>query len=271
MNLIDKSVLGFINNVLIKNVMEKNYISIGENIQHVAELMYNNIPDNKRISYGSYYVTKTLGTRLFEILETSEIKYFEIMCNVLEQSKNRHTQGVSLQVISYYGLEHLYEVLPVFKSAAANDHWEVREFAAGFINKLTKKHPKEVKEFYLSIVNSDDSNVRRFVSESLRPVSENRWLFKDSEYSLSIIRHLFKEKSPYPRTSVGNLLSDWSKKNPELVFDIVKNLVESNDKNSYWIAYRACRNLVKKEPKKVMDLLKTDEYKYKKNIYKRDL
>jgi cytochrome bd-type quinol oxidase subunit 1 len=31
----------------------------------------------------------------------------------------------------------------------------------------------------------------------------------------------------------------------------------------------ACRNLVKKEPIKVMDLLKVDEYKYKKRIHKR--
>ena len=56
---------------------------------------------------------------------------------------------------------------------------------------------------------------------------------------------------------------------PDLVYDLVKELVDSGDKNSYWIAYRACRNLVKKEPIKVMDLLKVDEYKYKKRIHKR--
>ena len=107
---------------------------------------------------------------------------------------------------------------------------------------------------------------------ALMPIQpENRWFFKDPEYSLSIIKHLFKEKSFYPRTSVGNLLSDWSKKYPEIVYEIVEELVAENDKNSYWIAYRACRNLVKKEPERVMDLLKTDEYKYKKNIYKRTL
>ena len=51
---------------------------------------------------------------------------------------------------------------------------------------------------------------------------------------------------------------------------LVEELVNSGDKNSYWIAYRACRNLVKKEPIKVMDLLKIDEYKYKKRVYVRD-
>ena len=49
----------------------------------------------------------------------------------------------------------------------------------------------------------------------------------------------------------------------------VKELVESGDKNSYWIAHRTCRNLIKTEPSRVMDLLKVDEYKYKNNKYTR--
>jgi hypothetical protein len=62
---------------------------------------------------------------------------------------------------------------------------------------------------------------------------------------------------------------DLARRLPDLVYDLVKELVDSGDKNSYWIAYRACRNFVKKEPIKVMDLLKVDEYKYKKRIHKR--
>jgi 3-methyladenine DNA glycosylase AlkC len=80
---------------------------------------------------------------------------------------------------------------------------------------------------------------------------------------------MFNESSSYPRTSVGNNLSDLARRLPDLVYDLVAELVESGDHNSYWIAYRACRNLVKKEPVKVMDLLKVDEYKYKKRMHKR--
>ena len=50
---------------------------------------------------------------------------------------------------------------------------------------------------------------------------------------------------------------------------MVEKLINSHDKNSYWIAYRACCNLVKKEPIRVMDLLKVNEYKYKKRIHYR--
>jgi 3-methyladenine DNA glycosylase AlkC len=107
------------------------------------------------------------------------------------------------------------------------------------------------------------------VSESLRPVSGNRWIQNHPEFSLSILRFLFNESSPYPRTSVGNNLSDLARKNPERIYTLVEDLVNSGDKNAYWIAYRACRNLVKKEPIRVMDLLKVDEYKYKKRIHTR--
>jgi 3-methyladenine DNA glycosylase AlkC len=69
--------------------------------------------------------------------------------------------------------------------------------------------------------------------------------------------------------TVGNNLSDLARQLPDLVYDLVEELVGSGDKNSFWIAYRACRNLVKTEPIRVLDLLKTDEYKYKDRVYKR--
>jgi 3-methyladenine DNA glycosylase AlkC len=132
-----------------------------------------------------------------------------------------------------------------------------------FFRKIIKKHPAIAKKILLNLVNSSYSNIRRFVSETLRPVKENKWFHDRPEYPLSILRNLFKESAAYPRTSVGNNLSDLAKRNPELVYKLVKELVDSGNENSYWIAYRACRSLVKKEPDKVMKLLKVDEYKYK--------
>jgi len=135
---------------------------------------------------------------------------------------------------------------------------------------LIKKHPDKAHEFLLRLVTSEDPNLRRFVSETLRPVQENKWFYKEPEYSLTVLRHLFQESVPYPRTSVGNNLSDLARRLPEQVYGLVEELVDSGDKHSYWIANRACRNLVKAEPIRVMDLLKVDEYKYKKAVYKRD-
>jgi hypothetical protein len=79
------------------------------------------------------------------------------------------------------------------------------------------------------------------------------------------------------RSIIGNIKKnrfDRVRKNIPKVLDrlygIVDKLVKDGDKNAYWIAYRACRNLVKKEPHKVMDLLGVDEYKYKDRYIKRD-
>jgi 3-methyladenine DNA glycosylase AlkC len=107
------------------------------------------------------------------------------------------------------------------------------------------------------------------VSESLRPVVENRWFHKNPEYALGIIQYLYTESAPYPRTSVGNNLSDWTRVNEEIAWPIIKSLAESGDKNSYWIATRACRNLVKKKPLQVMEILGVEEYKYKSRVYKK--
>lgn len=138
-----------------------------------------------------------------------------------------------------------------------------------FFRKLIREKPNEARAYLLKLATSKDLNTRRFVAETLRPVKENRWFYGRPDYPLSILRKLFKESSEYPRTSVGNNLSDLARHLPELVFGLVKGLVESGNRGSYWIAYRACRNLVKKEPVRVMDLLRVDEYKYKKRVYKR--
>ena len=160
-------------------------------------------------------------------------------------------------------------MLPFFEASVSSDDWGLREFAQMFFRKLIQKHPNEIHDYLLKLVKSRDPNIRRFVSETLRPVKENRWFYRNPEYSLSILRHLFKESAEYARTSVGNNLSDLARHLPELVLRIIEDLVKSGDQNAYWIAYRACRNLVKNEPIKVMDILEVDEYHYKKKVYYR--
>jgi 3-methyladenine DNA glycosylase AlkC len=174
-----------------------------------------------------------------------------------------------LGILSFYGTNDYKKVLPSFEVSASSADWNMREFAQMFFRKLIRKWPGETKEYLLKLTGSKDPNIRRFVSETLRPVKENRWFYKSPNYSLSILRNLFKESSEYPRASVGNNLSDLARHLPDLVFELVKELVASGDRNSYWIAYRACRNLVKKEPIKVMNLLHVDEYRYKKRVYRR--
>ena len=121
------------------------------------------------------------------------------------------------------------------------------------------------------MVKSKNPMQRRFACESLRPVADNGWFKKNPDFAFSIIENLYKEAEDYPRTSVGNSLSDWMRVDEKKTLKTVKELANNGNKNSYWIAYRACRNLVKKKPKLVLDMLKTDQYIYKdRKFYRRD-
>lgn len=269
MNILNAEVGRKIQKDIIDLLLQGEYDLVMECIPPIVDELYANIPDNKRISYGIVHVIKTLSEYLYTHLVEIDAPVYQVASHIFEESDDSKSKGVSLGILSFYGLGDYKKALPYFESAAASSDWQMREFAQMFFRKLIKKHPGEMKEYLLKLVKSKDANIQRFVAETLRPVQENRWFYKNPDYPLSILRNMFKESSSYPRTSVGNNLSDLARRLPDLVYDLVAELVESGDKNSYWIAYRACRNLVKKEPVKVMDLLKVDEYKYKKRIYQR--
>jgi 3-methyladenine DNA glycosylase AlkC len=257
-----------INRSIIGNIKKNRYDLVTRNILKVIDRLYANIPDNKRISYGIVHVLNTLTDYLHAKLNESNL--LQAGTEIFENSTEFKIRSIGLGLISCYGLIDYSSVKPYFRMAAADEYWDMRETAAHFFRRIIRKYPKEVKPFLIECVKADDPNVRRFASETLRPVSINQWIQTNPDYSLSILKHLFKEKVPYPRTSVGNNLSDLARRNPEIIYGIVDKLVKSGNKNSYWIAYRACRNLVKKEPQRVMDLLGIDEYKYKDRQFRRN-
>ncbi len=269
MKLLSTKIEKDIDEKIIENIIKGKYNLAVKNISLIFDKLYKKIPDKKRISYGRVYVIKLLSKNIYEKLFERGSVNFEVAADLYEKSNDFKSKGVSLGIISFCGLEEPKRTLPYFVSAADSPDFDTREMAQMFFRKTIKKHPPTAKKILLNLVNSSYSNIRRFVAETLRPVKENKWFHERPEYPLSILRNLFKESSPYPRTSVGNNLSDLAKQNPKLVYQIVKELVDSGNENSYWIAYRACRNLIKKDKNKVMKLLKVDEYKYKNKTYKR--
>ncbi len=176
--------------------------------------------------------------------------------------------GVPIFLMADYGVRHPREAFGFFETTAGASHWIAREFTAGAFRKLIRPNKEIVLPWLQKLAQGANPNQRRFASETLRPVTYNKWLNQQPEYSLSVLRLLFRESHPYPRTSVGNNLSDLSRRQPELIYGLVGDLVASGDPNSYWIAYRACRNLVKHESQRVMNLLRVEEYHYKdRNFY----
>jgi len=251
------------------NILQGRYLPAIKHVPDVLEKLYNNIPENKRTSFGLVYTVQVLSRYLFSRLVEIGANVYEIGTTLFEISQDFRSKGIALGILSFYGIDDYKKVLPFFEVSASSPDWNMREFAQMFFRKLVKKWPDEMKEYLLKLTRSKDPNLRRFVSETLRPVRENRWFYKKPDYSLSILKNLLRESSEYPRTSVGNNLSDLARHLPDLVFELVKELIASGDRNSYWIAYRACRNLVKKEPIRVMNLLHVDEYRYKKRVNRR--
>ena len=269
MNILNDDIDKKIQKDIINNILHQHYDLAGAHIPRLIDALYANIPDNKRISYGIVHTVKVLSQYIYKHLLELEAPIFPFASYVFENTEDFKSKSVSLGVLSFYGLEVPPKVLPYFEAAAASVNFDLREMAQMFFRKLIKNYPDAMRAYLLQLVESEDAHVRRFVSETLRPVAENRWFYKNPDYPLSILRNMFTESAAYPRTSVGNNLSDLARRLPDLVYDLVRELVDSGDRNSYWIAYRACRNLVKKDPIRVMDLLKVDEYKYKKRIHKR--
>ena len=254
---------------IIANALHHEYSLATIHVAEVLKELYDNIPENKRLSFGVVYTIQVLSKHLFSTLMEHNADVYAVGATLFEKSEDFRSKGVSLGILSFHGSDDYTVVFPFFEASAASVDWNMREFAQMFFRKLIRKWPDETKEYLLELTGSKDPNIRRFVSETLRPVKENKWFYKNPEYSLTVLRNLFKEHSQYPRTSVGNNLSDLARRLPDLVLGLVSELVASGDRNSYWIAYRACRNLVKKDPVRAMNLLGVDVYRYKDRYFRR--
>jgi 3-methyladenine DNA glycosylase AlkC len=270
MNILNTELAQKIQDSIIEPLLQSDQVKAMHHIPTLLDELYANIPQKKRISFGRVHTIKVLAQYIYDRLGEQDALVTEIAVAIFEESCEHRTIGVALHLLSLDAHTGSKQVLPCFETAATSDNWEIREFAQMFFRKIIQKHPREMQRYLSQLAKSENPRVRRFVAETLRPCIENKWFYQEPDYPLSVLRRLFRERSPYPRTAVGNNLSDLARRLPELVYALVKELVESGDKNSYWIAYRACRNLVKKDPLRVMDLLHVDEYKYKKRIHKRN-
>ncbi len=272
------TVMQILNNKIKQQAQEKNIAPLLrddirtaiDHIPGILDALYANIPHKKRISYGRVHTIKVLANHLHSQLIEEKAFGFSVASKLFERAAEHRTIGVALCLLSLYADEAYPKAITIFETAAMSEDWEIREFSQMFFRKIIQHHPEEIHSYLLKTAHSNEPNLRRFVAETMRPCVENKWFYQQPEYPLAVLRQLFREKAPYPRTAVGNNLSDLARRLPELVYDLIAELVETGDKNAYWIAYRACRNLVKKEPIRVMDLLKIDEYKYKKRVYQRE-
>lgn len=258
---------------LIDNLEKLEIDEVVSGFETIIEAIRDDIPEKKKISYGRYSIVSKMGMMVYPILCEKNIEILDFAYRIFKTSEcDPFVRSLAVQLYTIHGEKQgaPAEVLLLLEEAAMDNDWLVRECSQGFVRKLVKKYPEKMHTWYMQMVKSDSPMQRRFACESLRPVADNRWFKKDPGYALSIIQNLFKEQDDYPRTSVGNSLSDWMRIDEENTLKIVAELAVNGNSNSYWIAYRACRNLVKKNPVLVMDMLKTDRYIYKDRKFYRE-
>jgi 3-methyladenine DNA glycosylase AlkC len=253
---------------IVQSLCEGSYVSAIPALRTLQDSIYAAIPPKQRIGRGITWVLQRISNLIcINCVDDAQLQAIALgLTGHLPESDRLF--GVPIFLLADYGQRHPVEILPFFEHSARSEDWVVREFAQGGFRFVIRPQKNFVLPWLQQIAQAPNPYLRRFAAESLRPVTVNRWLLQAPEYSLSVLRLMFREHQPYPRTSVGNNLSDLSRRQPELIFSIVNELMSLNDPNSSWIAYRACRNLVKVHPQRVLDLLGVDEYHYKdRNVY----
>jgi len=148
-----------------------------------------------------------------------------------------------LEFISMYGLEH-------FQRSMQGLRRMTRLFTAEFaIRPFVIQAQEEVFALLHEWVKDPDPNVRRLVSEGIRP--RLPWaprlpaLQKDPSPILPLLDALKDDPSLFVRRSVANNLNDIAKDNPDLVIETCKSWLENATAERLWIIRHATRTLIK--------------------------
>jgi 3-methyladenine DNA glycosylase AlkC len=136
----------------------------------------------------------------------------------------------------------------------------VRESAQMAMRELLQEFPNQILQHYEQWITDLEENIRRCVSESLRPVliQGKNWLRDRPQKAIYLLKKLNQDPNLYVRKSVGNNLADISKKHPDLVLSTLRIWLSENnyDKQTMFIARKACRHLVKTHQTEVNEVLK---------------
>ena len=120
MELLNDKITGRIRSDIIDRILQGDYDSSITNISRVLGQLYDNIPDNKRISYGIVHTIKILSEHLYNRLADADAPVFRIASKIFGESDDPSVKGVSLGMLSYHGLSDYKAVLPYFETAAAS-------------------------------------------------------------------------------------------------------------------------------------------------------
>ena len=176
---------------------------------------YEIIPDKDRVGKGSVYLAKTIGKQSYDWLihtlpdSTDFWQFVDEMIVMGVSNQDRNLYNLGLVLFGLYMSAECNNLKEGFKRLvfyATNSNWEVREMAGYAIRECVKKKFIDTIPFLWSYVRNEDENLRRIVSESLRPLGDIKWLRNpnSNDIILDLLAALKADSSIYVRKSVGN-------------------------------------------------------------------
>ncbi|MBY9003274.1 MAG: hypothetical protein KGD73_04830 [Candidatus Lokiarchaeota archaeon] len=199
---------------------------------------YDLIPSKERIGKGAVYISKYIAKALFQFLHKNSLygiedyyQFGKVAFQSGEITDNSHLQHFALLFLAEYIYnypEHFDSILNDVLSYANNDKWEIRESTAYIIISAMRKIPSHTLEILTKLISNQNENIRRLVTESLRPSSTLKWLRDPlkNDQILDLLTLLNKDPSIYVRKSVGNNLKDLSKYMPYKILKLMMDWIE---------------------------------------------
>ena len=111
---------------IITNVLQNNHAQATKHVVDILKELYDCIPENKRISFGIVYTIQVLSKYLFSSLVELGANVFEISEELFERTEEFQTKGVTLGILSFYGITNYEKVIPFFEASAASANWDMR-------------------------------------------------------------------------------------------------------------------------------------------------
>ncbi len=240
-----------------------NGLTTNKNTEPLFELIqqiHGSIPKSQRTGKGIVWSLRQIRKQLIQ--ETVPLDIKKRSLDVLINSDHWQVRHLTALIATNCSIEEntITPYLSVIKAAAKDSHFAVRESAQMAMRELLQVFPDEVLNLYDDWLLDTDENIRRCVSESLRPVlvSGKNWLRETPEETIKCLKRINCDPSLYVRKSVGNNLADISRRHPDLVLCTLKEWLNENDydKWTFFIARKACRHIVKSKLNEVNELLK---------------
>ncbi|MHA2365258.1 MAG: DNA alkylation repair protein [Candidatus Hodarchaeales archaeon] len=238
-------------------VDKKNLKSDIKKIQNFIQKEYEKIPQKERIGKGQVFIARATAIGCFNISrKTQEFDLLNQIKSVFAIGEAELDHGLinfALILLSEYvsqSIDCFNESFALIEKWANHDHWEIRENSCYTIRKGLKHFTEHTLAILNTWVNSEKKNIRRQTAESLRPLSDIKWLRNPEKNDIvfDILAKLRADPSVYVRKAVGNNLKDLSKYMPEKVLKIAKQwILDSKIKVTYDLASKTKKGLGQEE------------------------